>query len=125
MKVRSTSPRPSRLAILAMVLMRVLAAWFTIELSGVAHAGLDVASELGFAEHPDDDCDESHECPPGCTSCHCAHGVVASSSPRIEVELELIQPDVQESGFVPSHELPLTNADLTPLYRPPRTHVVS
>lgn len=111
------------------VILRLLALLVSTELSGAAHAVLDVTASLTGAEHPDDDCDAEagHECPPGCTNCHCTHGAVAWATPRVATlaHLNEIQPALREAGFVPRDAMPPAGPDLTPLYRPPRAIALS
>lgn len=123
---------PSRSAIALAVVLRLLSLLVVTELSGAAHALLDVAARLAGTEHPHDDCDDEeagHECPPGCPNCHCAHGAVAQlaarSEPRVELEPSVPWVFCNDAGFVPRAELRPQGADRTRLYRPPRAVALS
>ncbi|MDB4991705.1 MAG: hypothetical protein JWN04_6883 [Myxococcaceae bacterium] len=111
------------------VLLRLLALLVSTELAGVAHAVLDVTATLTGSEHPGDDCDSElgHECPPGCTNCHCTHGAVAWTLPKIAAleHLRALYPATHQAGFVPLDAMPPAGPDLTPLYRPPRAVALS
>ncbi|MEY4508649.1 MAG: hypothetical protein RLZZ450_771 [Pseudomonadota bacterium] len=118
--------------VVLVALLRLVALLVATELSGAAHAVLDVAASAVGVEHPRDDCDDEeagHECPPGCPNCHCAHGAVVQLVPRGEarpaLRLALLHPERDEAGFVPLDAMPPKGADLTPLYRPPRAALAS
>ena len=118
---------PSRPAVVLAVLIRLLALLLVMEISGTVHAALDLSASLGLTTHPDDDCDDEqgHECPPGCTNCHCTHGAVTWSTSPPSVRLTVVHPPRREAGFVPRKEVPLLCVDLAPLYRPPKARVHS
>ena len=109
------------------VLLRLVALLVCTELSGAAHAVLDVTASFRGDAHPDDDCDQEagHECPPGCPNCHCTHGGVSLSAPRMEVRLRVLSPERNPAGFLPLYVSPPKPADLTPLYRPPRARATT
>jgi len=114
------------------VVLRLLALLVATELSGAAHALLDVAAGIAGIEHPRDDCDDEeagHECPPGCPNCHCAHGAVAQSAarsePRVELGSTVLLALRSEAGFVPRDAMPPKGADPRRLYRPPRACALS
>jgi hypothetical protein len=116
--------------IVLVALLRLVALLVATELSGVAHAALDTVAWAAGIEHPQDDCEDEesgHECPPGCPNCHCVHGAVVQLAPRgalrPELRLASVHPVQHEAGFVPLDTVPPKGPDLTPLYRPPRTHV--
>lgn len=113
--------------VVLVAVLRLIALLVATELSGVAHALLDVAASAAGVEHPRDDCDDEeagHECPPGCPNCHCTHGAIAQLAPRTtpppEQQLTVLHPVRLEAGFVPRDAMPPQGADLTRLYRPPR-----
>jgi hypothetical protein len=120
------------LRLLAPLVLRLLALLVATELSGAAHALLDVAASVAGTEHPRDDCDDEeagHECPPGCPNCHCAHRAVAQlaarSEPRVELEPTVLLALCNEAGFVPRDAMPPKGADPRRLYRPPRARPLS
>lgn len=113
--------------VVLVAVLRLIALLVATELSGAAHALLDVATSAAGVEHPRDDCDDEesgHECPPGCPNCHCTHGAIVQVAPRATPQpgqrLTALHPVRHEAGFVPTDALPPPGADLTPLYRPPR-----
>jgi hypothetical protein len=108
--------------------LRLLVVLFAAEFSGAVHTALDVAAALGVMEHPDDGCDsdeQDHDCPPGCPSCHCAHGALAWTPPRSELRRGAVHPPVEAASFVPCESVPAQGAVLTPPDRPPRIAVLS
>lgn len=118
---------PSRTAVVAAALLRLLSLLLVAELSGTMHAVLDAAASAGLVEHPEDDCDEGdgHECPPGCSNCHCSHGAIAWSAPRMDVYVAVLPTQSRIAGFVPHAALPPRDTDRARLYRPPREHAIS
>ena len=124
-----TAPRGARLArrswLLACVVgLRALVLLFALEFSGLSHAALDVACSLAGSTHAtDDDCDSDdpgHECPPGCPNCHCWHAGALSLPLGIEPGRRIVLRLTAQLGFVPVTSMPLGNADLDAVYRPPR-----
>jgi hypothetical protein len=102
---------------------RVAALLVSAQLSGVAALAVELASEDGSGECCDD-CPlerDGKQCPPGCQSCHCAHGtgIIASA-------FETTLPRTFDSGRrvlrsrAPA-AFPNACASLG-VYRPPRTH---
>jgi hypothetical protein len=116
--------RPSRVARVAAVVLRLLSLLLATELSGAVHAASDIAASLAGTEHPSDDCDDEqgHECPPGCSSCHCTHGALGSVTPQLALVMsgKPVHRLTGQAGFVPLDAMPPAGPDLTPLYRPPR-----
>jgi hypothetical protein len=120
-KHRRRSRRPPAWDLLACAL-RMLILMLAVQLSGAA--AVVVEAGLGALDRAEccDDCPiekSGKECPPGCPSCHCAHGQVASlpaSSPVLEMLLssedaataEPLEASAPHAPFLPS------------LYRPPR-----
>ncbi len=98
--------------------LKALAVCLALQLSGLVHFAVDLWLEGDAAAHhfsaPDDG---DHDCPPGCVSCHCAHGTSALPAP-LEGAVTLL----------PAYELVWapyptgTPPSLTPLpvFRPPR-----
>lgn len=119
----------ARLSRLAAAFLRVLALLFATEFSGLAHVALDGAAAFGVLEHPDDGCDsreESHECPPGCLSCHCAHSTPGWTPTRGDDLRHVADyPPVEAATFVVCESVPALGAVLTPPDRPPRVAAVS
>lgn len=117
---------PSRTTVVMVALLRLLAVLLVGELSGALHTVLDAAASVGLVAHPEDDCDQGdgHECPPGCTSCHCSHGAVAWAAPQMDVRVAIVHAPARADGFVPSERLPPPGVDRARLYRPPRNRAV-
>lgn len=110
---------------LCLAAIRLLVLLFSVELSGVAHAALDVFDSEG--QHTDD-CDdegEGHECPPGCPSCHCWHAGAPTAQLPIQWGTQLLIPTRSEAGFVPTSGVPPQGADPESVYRPPRATTLS
>ena len=109
----------------AFFVLRVVALFLTVELSGSLHTFLDVC---GVAEAAQDDCDDEaagHECPPGCPSCHCAHAGAPSTPLRMTRDVQVVPLPVVRVGFAPRLEMEAHGADLESVYRPPRTRVLA
>lgn len=128
----SVMKRPARPMVVLVAVLRLVALLVSTELSGAAHALLDVATSAAGAEHPRDDCDDEesgHECPPGCPNCHCTHGAVVQLAPRTAPQsaarLAILHPPPHQAGFVPLDAMPPQGADRTRLYRPPRAAFAS
>ena len=118
---RNSAPRARALLLLAA--LRVLVLLFTVELSGVTHAALDVLSAFRGDAHAESDCEDDeggHECPPGCPSCHCWHAGTPSAPLRMEPGRRIVLRLTAEPGFVPALAMPPAGADATGIYRPPR-----
>jgi hypothetical protein len=115
--------RTSRVQLVFALVLRLFAISLSAEVSGAAHAALDLASSLSWLEHGEHagDDDDDHECPPGCMNCHCAHAALTASALAIELHLELVPPIRIESSFPLRDALPLRSADLARLDRPPRS----
>jgi hypothetical protein len=110
-------------ALVVLVTMRVLVLLFTVELSGLSHAALDVLSAASGDLHAESDCEDEeggHECPPGCPSCHCWHAGTPSTPLRMEPGRRIVLKLTAELGFVPAQTMPPAGADPASVYRPPR-----
>lgn len=110
-------------ALVLLTALRVLVLLFTVELSGVTHAALDVLSAAGGDVHAESDCEDEeggHECPPGCPSCHCWHAGTPSVPLRMEPGRRIVLKLSAEQGFVPAQRMPPAGADAAGIYRPPR-----
>jgi hypothetical protein len=103
------------------LVLRVLFATLAVQVSSVVH----VFVELGLVGHDDhnQDCaseEPGHDCPPGCPSCHCAHGGVASLPPSC---LTLVLPwgpgDIIEM-LVPYEGTVPHAPSLPSVFRPPK-----
>lgn len=108
--------------------LRVLALLFTVELSGLTHAALDVLSAVTGDVHAQADCEDEeggHECPPGCPSCHCWHAGTPSVPLRMEPGRRIVLKLNGELGFVPVENMPPSGADLAAIYRPPRARALA
>jgi len=114
----------SRATLVVGVILRVVIAFLSIELSGAVHSGLDCAASFGLGEHPEHDYEggEDHDCPPGCPACHCAHGALASGAIPLEVRFAVVQRSHRVISYVAYHARPPSATDLAPLYRPPRVN---
>lgn len=104
--------------------LRVIAVLLSLEFSGAAHAALDGYEALtGVTQHADDDCEDEagHECAPGCPNCHCWHAGLPTVPPAaVSDTLKVAARAEQGRGFVPYTAMPLREAALASLYRPPR-----
>lgn len=110
-------------AALVMTLMRMLAVVVAVSSTGIVHAARDVADALAGNAHVDEDCssddDPSHDCPPGCPSCHGASGFVRALPPSVDVVYLIAPPpDDVEPWFVELRAPRQT--DRSSIYRPPR-----
>lgn len=108
--------------------MRMLTLVFAVSSTGIIHAAHDVADALAGNPHADEDCssgdDPSHDCPPGCPSCHGASGFVRALPPSVDVvALIAPPPDLVEPWFV-ALRVP-RQTDRSSIYRPPRTNRLS
>lgn len=89
------------------------------QFSGLAHLTEDLVAIAVDGHHPvdEDDCDE-HSCPPGCPSCHHAHGgaiSLAAEAPSLSdalTPIEILPP--------PRTQNPPPERSLAPPDRPPR-----
>jgi hypothetical protein len=102
---------------------RLVALLAAAQLSGVAALAAELGCEDGCGECCDD-CPlerDGKQCPPGCQSCHCAHGsgIIASafeSSPQLTF-------DSGRRALRSRAETAFPNAcTFLGVYRPPRTH---
>jgi hypothetical protein len=107
------------------LVLQVVALFLLAELSGMAHAGIDLYETLaGFEHREHDDCGDEeagHECPPGCPNCHCFHaGAVASAVQLVATALIPLRTRVRQAGALPRVGVVPPGADPDSLYRPPR-----
>ena len=105
--------------------MRVLALVVAMSCTGVLHAADDLAAALSGYAHVDEDCsssdDQSHDCPPGCPSCHGASGFVRALPPNVGHSVELLSPPADDvmPWFVELRAPRLSHRST--VYRPPRS----
>jgi hypothetical protein len=98
-----------------MLVLRALSVLAFVDLSGLAHTALDVAS----IEHTDD-C-EDHECPPGCANCHCWHAGLAAPPLASSDAPRLVPTRIRADLPPPAYDRAQPQApDTSALYRPPR-----
>ncbi|MDB5214707.1 MAG: hypothetical protein JWO86_2634 [Myxococcaceae bacterium] len=105
--------------------MRMLALIAAVHCTGFIHFTDDFADALDGAAHVDEDCssgdDPSHDCPPGCPSCHGASGFLTALPPDVhDAAGELLAPqvDVVKAWFVELGAPRQTHR--SSVYRPPR-----
>jgi hypothetical protein len=101
------------------VLVRVVLCVASLQISALAHAGLDLAVVVLSQHAPDadEDCDE-HDCPPGCPSCHHAHAsstALPGQAPSVLATFSSLRPF---EG--PPTDLPPPDPTRSPPDRPPR-----
>lgn len=122
-----TANRPSRRYALALLLsgMRLLALIVAVHCTGFIHAAHDFVDALAGAAHVDEDCssgdDPSHDCPPGCPSCHGASGFLRALPPtERDTAVEVLSPpaDGARPWFVELGAPRQTHRSA--VYRPPR-----
>ena len=107
-------------------LMQVVAVVLAAESSGAVHATLDLATFAGVIEHPADGCEQDgRECPPGCPTCHCAHGSVAQSIPLRTLLDQMIPPLPLGLNLAFAETLLPASPARARLDRPPRLTVLS
>ena len=112
------SSRPRFAMLICVALFRAFAVIGVVQISGLAHIAADVVAMVDEGHHPDgDDCDE-HDCPPGCPSCHHAHGGAIPVAPAI-VSL-LPTPSLNEVSPSPRAEHSPPQRSIAPPDRPPR-----
>lgn len=115
--------RVSRLVAALFVALRLLVMIVSVQSTGVLHVVADVFAEVveGSA-HRTKDCDDESgpECPPGCPSCHCLHGMVAVD-PLPPADVSSLRPPVPErevTWWVDTQTVP--SGAQTSVFRPPR-----
>ena len=107
-----------------LVLFQILAVVASFQLSGLGHLAGDLIEEMTIGHHHDtsreeDDDPPSHQCPPGCPTCHHVHftGALRPDGPRLLSSLPPGEFDLIESlrdDSAPSGPV------LPSVYRPPR-----
>jgi hypothetical protein len=119
--------RRSRLSALAwlVAVMRLLVLMVAVQCTGFIHFADDFADALDGAAHIDEDCsagdDPSHDCPPGCPSCHGASGFLRALPPVVHdaaVQVPAPHVDVVKPWFVELGAPRQTHR--SSVYRPPR-----
>ena len=116
---RAAEPRPLLRAI--RLLFSLLSLFLAVHLSGAVHAVVDL---LSGHDQPAQlagclDEDEGRDCPPGCPSCHCAHGVGALPPRGVEAPSRRPRAVAAPRFFVRARGGP-KNPALASLFRPPR-----
>lgn len=109
--------------------MQVLALVIAVNCTGIVHAVRDFADAItGDTHADDDDCsapnDPSHECPPGCPTCHGECGFVRALPAGEELTGLGSPPYERVQHHVVEPEAP-RQTDLSSLYRPPRSPSLS
>jgi hypothetical protein len=107
--------------------MRLLAFVVAVSFTGLLHTVDDFADALAGCVHEDEDCssgdDPSHECPPGCPSCHGASGFVRALPPNVDTVdfVDFLSPPADEVTlwFVQLGAPRQTHR--SSVYRPPRS----
>lgn len=111
-----------RLPWFLILLLRVVAIVLSVQTSGVAHVGADLAgSVFGYVvEHEDCSRETDEKCPPGCPNCHCAHGG-ASALPPVATVLHVPRLRGDSSWSSRPHATTAPPAPpLSSVYRPPK-----
>jgi hypothetical protein len=110
--------------------MRLLVITVVVQSTGFIHFADDFADALDGNAHVDEDCssedDPSHDCPPGCPSCHGASGFLRALPPDVDdaaVELLAPQVDIVKPWFVELGAPRQTHR--SSVYRPPRPATLS
>ncbi|HEX5656876.1 MAG TPA: hypothetical protein VFX59_06760 [Polyangiales bacterium] len=100
------------------VVVRAFSVLALVDLSGLTHTTLDLAG----ISHADDDCDDEqgHECPPGCTNCHCWHAGLATPPLAHEPPQVAVAPMPIVLPAPPYARTQPRAPDQVTLYRPPR-----
>lgn len=114
-----TRRRTRWLFVVVLTLLRVCVLAGSFQLAGLAHITSDLVAIVVDGHHPvdDDDCDE-HNCPPGCPSCHHAHGgaipfaAMGPSLSDVLPAIEILPPEATQN--------PPAERSLAPPDRPPR-----
>ncbi|HMI84609.1 MAG TPA: hypothetical protein VK550_10975 [Polyangiaceae bacterium] len=102
-------------------ILRALVLLLVFSLTGIAGA-FDVGQVAGARECCSDCPDEGgdQECPPGCPSCHCAHGSLAL--PKQTGDRVAVRRDAVEGATPRPVEATAPRAPMLPgVYRPPRS----
>ena len=106
-------------------LFRLLTVVSVVQLSGVAHIAGDLFELVTLGTHTVDDVehenDPSHECPPGCPTCHHVHFSGASLPPTVALAMTWVPTtEGHVVEWLPAEDAPLV-PPLSSVYRPPRT----
>jgi hypothetical protein len=105
--------------------LRLCIVLLSVEVSGLAHTGLDLFDALRGLATEAEDCEEDcgGECPPGCVSCHCAHGTTTPQEVFLWIEhgpaRVVVSVSAEVSAAPPATQAP-AGADPSSIYRPPR-----
>lgn len=111
-----------RLPWFLVVVVRVLALILSVQTSGVAHVGADLAGSIfGYVvEHEDCSQETDEKCPPGCPNCHCSHGG-ASALPPMTAALYVPRPRGDSEWSRPHTNDGPPTPPLSSVYRPPKS----
>lgn len=118
------SPRRRGALALLVSAMRLLALVVAVHCTGFIHAADDFADALAGVAHEDEDCasgdEPSHDCPPGCPSCHGASGFLRALPLAARDPAVVLSPAVgdAERWFVELGAPRQTHRST--VYRPPR-----
>jgi len=114
----------ARLGVLV-AFLRALVMVSVFQLSGAAHLAGDLVEFITLGHHPDIDAehenDPTHDCPPGCPTCHHVHYSGAALPPTLLVPVAWVP--LSEGVTVewkPSADAP-SGPPHASVYRPPRT----
>jgi hypothetical protein len=111
-------------ACVVLAVLRVLVVLVSVQSTGVLHLAADAVDAIADgSQHREGDCDDpdsGRDCPPGCPSCHCTHGMMAAI-PVPPGTVSPAQPPAQpdEAHFWSEEQAPPQGA-LTSVFRPPR-----
>lgn len=120
--VRGRQP-PGRGFTYAALLVRCLAVFIALQVSGVGHLLIDVASRYSNDTHSVTDCDDpGRPCAPECPSCHCHHPTSVSVPTSNLTELLPVLASVSELASFNTQEAPHGPAPPS-VYRPPRANL--
>jgi hypothetical protein len=112
--------RSNDIGFILRAILRTVVVLFAFSLTGVA--GVFAAASAPSAHECCTDCPadgQGEDCPPGCPSCHCAHGSVALPR-RADERVAVIQNDNGDALPPPSEATAPRAPTLPGLYRPPR-----
>ena len=118
---RSRATRPGVRQVLFSAL-RALVVLLALQLSGVTHAVGDLLMFLDDSmaeEHTDCSSEKpGRDCPPGCPTCHHAHGGVGSLPGS--ASFTLTHAHAKAASFAPAEADAPPNPDLPSVFRPPK-----
>ena len=124
-EVRSRSKARSRSTRVVLLVLRAILVTVVLQLSGLPHLAADAfVSDTHACDDGGDDCrDEKSglDCPPGCPSCHCVHGGVASLPNRIAGDLHPVVMGPSRTLVLRPPAAFVPRPDLPSLFRPPRS----